>query len=84
MPLIPHANTALFHGLLTEQFWIDGTIELLKRCDGALFLPTWVKSAGARAEHAYAEAHGIEIFGAGHLVDDLDELPRWARGEPRR
>lgn len=77
MPLIPHANTALFHGLLTEQFWIDGTLGLLARCDAALFMPGWTESTGAVGEHSYCERHGIPIFGVAHLKNG--EFEAWVR-----
>lgn len=50
MPLIPHANTAHFHGIGSDQVWIDGTLELLRRCDAAVFIPGWPKSSGSRGE----------------------------------
>jgi hypothetical protein len=50
MPLIPHANTAHFHGEGDDQVWIEGTLELLRRCDAAVFIPGWTKSTGARGE----------------------------------
>lgn len=50
MPLIPHANTANFHGIGTDEFWLEGTMELLKRCDGAVFLPGWRTSSGSLGE----------------------------------
>jgi hypothetical protein len=52
MPLIPHANTAHFHGECTDDFWIEGTLELLRRCDAAVFLPGWHHSTGSRGEWA--------------------------------
>jgi hypothetical protein len=55
MPLIPHANTRFFHGTLPDQFWLDGTMELLRRCDAAFFLAGWEKSSGCRAEREEAE-----------------------------
>jgi len=33
MPLIPHTNTRFFDGTLTDEFWLEGTQELLKRAD---------------------------------------------------
>lgn len=62
MPLIPHANTAHFHGLMTDEFWIEGTKELLRRCDAALMIPGWEKSTGARGEKAEAERLGMPVF----------------------
>jgi hypothetical protein len=50
MPLIPHANTAHFHGECTDELWIEGTLELLRRCDAAVFLPNWHHSTGSRGE----------------------------------
>jgi hypothetical protein len=52
MPLIPHANTAHFHGECTDELWIEGTLELLRRCDAAVFLPNWHHSTGSRCEWA--------------------------------
>lgn len=68
MPLIPHANTAHFDGLLDGAFWIAGTAELLRRCDAILMLPTWRESSGARGEHEIAKAERIPIF---YSVDEL-------------
>ena len=31
MPLIPHANTRFFHGLGTDELWLEGTMELMRR-----------------------------------------------------
>lgn len=59
MPLIPHANTAHFHGLQTAQFWLDGTMELLRRCDAAIFLPRWRHSAGSVGEFREAGLRGL-------------------------
>jgi len=52
MPLIPHANTAHFHGTLEDQFWLDGTLELLRRCDAIMLCPGWEKSVGSQEERA--------------------------------
>jgi hypothetical protein len=69
MPLIPHANTALFDGQCNDQFWLDGTMALLYRCDGLITLPTWEASTGAKAEVAYALENEIPVYYA------LDQLP---------
>ena len=54
MPLIPHANTPHFHGLGSEDFWIEGTAELLRRCDGIIAIPWSKDSSGTRGELAEA------------------------------
>ncbi len=62
MPLIPHTNTRFFHGECTEQFWIDGTMELLRRCDAAVFIPGWGKSSGANGEFNEAASRRMKTL----------------------
>jgi hypothetical protein len=59
MPLIPHANTAHFHGLKSDQFWLSGTLSLLERCDGAIFIPGWQVSSGSRGEWDWCDVVGL-------------------------
>jgi len=68
MPVIPHANTALFHGQCTEEFWYEGTRALLCRCDMLIRLPGWESSKGAKCEVGLAWARGIPI------CDTIEEL----------
>ena len=62
MPLIPHANTAHFQGELPDKFFLDGTMELLRRCDAVMLTPNWATSSGARDEADEAERLGIPVF----------------------
>ncbi len=62
MPLIPHANTANFHGEGDDQLWLDGTMELLRRCDAVVLVPGHEASSGTRAEIAEANRLGIPVF----------------------
>lgn len=72
MPLCPHTNTRYFDGTLTGEFWLEGTLELLRRCDAVLFTPCWLRSSGARGEHAEAERLGLPCFMTiGELADWL-------------
>lgn len=73
MPLIPHANTAHFDGTLTDEFWIKGTAELLRRCDAIILLPNWLESRGAKAEQALAIELNIPIF------YELNQLKAWIK-----
>lgn len=50
MPLCPHANTAHFDGECTANFWLEGTLELLRRCDAAVFIHGWPASLGSMGE----------------------------------
>ena len=62
MPVIPHANTHLFHGQLTEAFWYAGTMQLLRVCDGIFLCARWRESKGARAEYEEAHRLGLPAF----------------------
>src|ERR1044071_8445285 len=71
IPLIPHANTAHFHGLQTDEFWLAGTLSLLERCDGAIFIPGWQLSSGSKGEWAWCDEVWLP-----KLNLDLHELAR--------
>ncbi len=77
MPMIPHKNTENFHGLLTDEFWIDGTAELLRRCD-AIYIFNQAdldQSAGTRGELKLAKQLGRPIF------FDLNAIEAWLQAE---
>lgn len=72
-PVIPHSNTAHMDGLCDEQFWIDGTLELMRRCDAVVLVPGWNKSSGTRGEVVEAEERRIPTF------QSILDLRRWLR-----
>ena len=69
--ICPHANTRFFQGAAPDRVWLDGDLEILRRCDGVLMTPDWKRSEGAKAEHGVAHASGLPIFYT------LDELRGW-------
>lgn len=71
--ICPHSNTMFFqdaHGC-DDRVWLDGDIELLRRCDAMILTPNWQRSSGARAEKEFADAQGIPV------LLTLDELDDW-------
>ena len=62
MPLIPHTMTRFFDKQCTSHFWIEGTLELLARCDAMIVLPGWENSDGTKGEIALAEKRNIPYF----------------------
>lgn len=76
-PVCPHANTRpYFEGLASgdraddDRFWLDGCLELLRRCDAVATVPGWERSSGAIAEVEEAERLGLPVF------DGLFTTPR--------
>ncbi len=70
-PVIPHMNTA-GHEHITDnddQFYLDGTLELMRRCDAVVMVPGWTESKGAISEHNEAQRLEMPIY----LT--VDELP---------
>lgn len=78
MPLCPHANTAHFDGQCTGQFWLDGTLELLRRCDAAIFIPGWPPSAGSRGEFDECQRLGIPRLDLDALFGEEESLPSFS------
>lgn len=62
--LCPHKNTAGLGGAhgITDRTWLDGDLELLRRCDAIYLIPGWESSQGAQAEAAFAREHDIPLL----------------------
>jgi hypothetical protein len=59
-PMIPHSNTAHFDGAVEgDAFWLNGTLEMMRRCDGVVLIEGWDRSTGAIEERRQAEQLGI-------------------------
>lgn len=57
--ICPHTNTRFFQGAADDHIWLDGDLEILRRCDAILMTDDWQRSSGARAEHDEALRCGI-------------------------
>ncbi len=53
-PVIPHTMTAEFDKQGEDQFWLDGTMEMLRRCDAIVLTEDWERSTGARTEFTWS------------------------------
>jgi hypothetical protein len=72
-PVTPHANTAApeFEKIQSYRFWIDGTLELMRRaCDALILVPGWETSSGATKERADMLLRGKPVF------ETLEELAK--------
>ena len=66
--ICPHTNTRFFDGAADDAVWLDGDLEILRRCDFLLTTWGWENSKGACAEVNLARELGIPVV---HHVDDL-------------
>lgn len=71
MPLNPLANTANFFGTLRDEFWYDGTLELMRRCDAVILVPGWGGSKGVKLELEEAKRINTPVF------ERVDDLKKW-------
>lgn len=60
--LTPHLNTRLFGGLCSDEVWLQGGLELLRRCDGIVLVPGWSVSTGTLAEVKEAARLGLPVY----------------------
>jgi hypothetical protein len=60
--ICPHTNTRFFQGAAPDSVWLEGDLELLRRCDGILMVSGWTSSSGAKAEKALAESLYLPVF----------------------
>lgn len=65
----PNLSSAFIDGFITDYTeFVEGTKELLSRCDVVVFMCDWELSEGCRAEKEYAESLGKKIV----FIDDPD------------
>lgn len=70
VPICPHTMCRFFAGQNTEEFWVKATLEMMRRCDAAIFCSGWQQSEGSKGEMAFAVAEGMPTFLA---LDELKE-----------
>lgn len=77
MPVVPHSMTANLASAQPEPFWLEGTRELLRRCDAIYVFNArhLQESAGTRGEVAEAQRLGLPVF------HNFDELAAWLSGK---
>ena len=60
--ICPHLNTANFQGELPDEVWLEGTMEMLRRCDAIYMTEGYEQSEGSMAELKETERLGLEII----------------------
>lgn len=60
--LCPHLLTRFFQYSCPDQAFVDGTLDLMRRCDAVLVVGDWEQSEGTRGEVAEARQRGLPIY----------------------
>lgn len=73
MPVCPHKNTQDFQHAadIPPEFWYEGDLDLMRRCDAVLMLPGYERSQGALRELEVATAEGMGVY----YYAEFDEVP---------
>lgn len=66
--LVPHMNTAHFGGIIPDRVFLDGTLEMMRRCDALITCEGWELSIGSVSEIEKARRLGLPVF---HKMLDL-------------
>ena len=69
--ICPHKNTALLGGACEDSVWLEGDLEMLRRCDAVICMSDWQRSEGARNEVLEARRLRIPVF------ETLAALKNW-------
>lgn len=60
--ICPHKNSALLDGVCSDETWLEGALELLRRSDIVVLAPGWLDSAGTGREAEEALRCGMPTF----------------------
>ena len=60
--ICPHKNSGNFDSLNNDLMFLNGDIDILRRCDTLILVPGWQQSKGAREEVKTALDAGIKTF----------------------
>lgn len=72
--ICPHANTRFYQGAAPDEIWLNGDLEIVRRCDAVLTTHDWERSSGTRGEVELAHKSGIPVFHA-YERDGEQKLP---------
>ena len=62
VPLCPHTMTRYLDGRGTDEYWLNATLELMRRCDAVLLCEGWQHSAGTLGEIQEAREMQMPIY----------------------
>lgn len=66
--MCPHTNARWEDPEIGDQVFLDGTLELMRRCDAVIVLPDYMNSQGTLGEIAEAHRLGMPVAFLGGLL----------------
>lgn len=61
--ICPHKNTAMLDGAVEDgEKWLQGGLEMLRRCDAVVVVEGWEGSEGTKREIEEARALGMRVY----------------------
>ena len=60
--ICPHTMTQHYQGECPDKVWLDGCLELMRRCDAIYLLKGWELSEGSWQEYRLAKELGLVII----------------------
>lgn len=73
--ICPHANTDLPIELAEKEMdtnrWIEGDLEILRKCDAVVVCPGWETSSGTLQEIGFAKGMGIPVYYYPFMLEKL-------------
>lgn len=77
--ICPHKNSALLDGIVKDDAFLKGDIEILRRCDVAVVSDDWAESVGCKAEVKFCDDNNIPVFTVEELLNGGFEIKsRWS------
>ena len=69
--ICPHKNAAFLGGAAPDSVWLQGGLEMIRRCDAIILVDGWRHSEGTRAEIKEARDLGVPVF------VDFENFEKW-------
>lgn len=73
--ICPHLNSAFMSGAASEEVFLNGGLEMVRRSDLVVLIDGWAGSQGTAREIEEARALGIPVFSDVEFVPPADAHP---------
>ena len=71
--ICPHTNTAWMDGVCPREWFLEGDLKILAKCDAVVLLRGYAKSEGTMGEIKFAIENDIPVF------ENIDALDKWVQ-----